>query len=483
MISSKLIDILKTFSEAELKDFIKFAQSLYFNKGRNYLPLLKTLKKFYPDFRNPKLTKAYLYEILYPGKKYNDQVIRNILSGLLKICEQFIVINKINSDGTDFNTIIADELKNRMLFKLSESYINKSLYELGEPAIDKDFFRKRYELLQVKREIARGLNNTKETIEFLSSEASDFFLYFLLETSRHVEEMVVFNHNLKANFENHLTFKLIENLNIENINSYFARGKTNDLKIAELYGVHVKLLIDYKNELLFETFRLLLKDNFKVLSRWGKYNMYLCLENACIRLQEIDEIKYRKILFDIYKEQLINKLYNNSDSSPMAVDMFRNIVINALRLKQFSWIESFINEYIDMLPSGHRENMYNFSFSLLNFEKKNFEESLNYITRLKYDTFVFKFDVKVLSLMVYCELGYIEEAISMIDSFRHFINETPSISDYIREIHINFIRFLHEIIRLSDNPKTGEILRLEREIENSRVRNREWLLEKLKLSI
>jgi len=53
--------------------------------------------------------------------------------------------------------------------------------------------------------------------------------------------------------------------------------------------------------------------------------------------------------------------------------------------------------------------------------------------------------------MVYYELGYIEEAISMIDSFRHFINETPSISDYIREIHVNFIRFLHDIIRLSDN--------------------------------
>jgi len=172
--------------------------------------------------------------------------------------------------------------------------------------------------------------------------------------------MVVFNHNLNANFENHLTFKLIENLNIENINRYFTRRKTNDLKIAELYGVHVKLLIDYKNELLLENFRHLLKDNFNVLSRWGKYNMYLCLENACIRLQETDEIKYRKILFDIYKEQLINKLYNNSDSSPIAVDMFRNIVINALRLKQFSWIESFIKEYIDMLPSGHRENIMTF---------------------------------------------------------------------------------------------------------------------------
>jgi hypothetical protein len=201
MINLKLIDILNTFTEAEFKDFIKFTCSVYFNRGRNYIPLLKTLKIFYPNFSNPKLTKAYLYKILYPGKEYNDQVMRNMLSGLLKICEQFIVTNKIKSDRTDYITILADELKNRMLFKLSENYINKSKNELSKPVIDKDFFRKRYELLQVKREISQGLNNTKETIECLSAEASDFFLYFLLETSRHVEKMVVFYHNLNANFK------------------------------------------------------------------------------------------------------------------------------------------------------------------------------------------------------------------------------------------------------------------------------------------
>ncbi len=479
MINSKLTEILKTFSEQELKDFVKFTGIVYFNKGRNYIPLLKILRKFYPDFNNPALTRYYIYEKLFQGKKYNDQVIRNMLSGLLKICGQFIVINNIKSNSTDYNIILADELKNRMLFKHAESYINKSLKEIDETAVDKDYFRKRYELMQVKREITHGLNNTKGTIECLSAEAVDFFLFFLLETSRHVEEMVVFNHNLNANFENHLTFKLIENLNIENLSRYFTRSNLKNHKIAELFAVHINLLIDYTNEVLFDKFRSLLKESFGELSRWGKYNMYLCLENACIRLQEIDEIKYREILMDIYKEQLKEKLYNSSEQSPMAIDMFRNIVINSLRLKHFEWTEFFITEFIGTLSADHRENMYNFSFSLLNFEKRNFEKSLNYITKLKYDTFVFKYDVKVLSLMVYFELGYTEEAISMIDSFRHFINETPSISDYIREIHTNFIKFLFEIIRHRNGFKSRETQRLKSEITASRVRNKDWLLEKL----
>jgi len=262
VINSKLIEILKTFSKQELRDFVKFTKISYFNKGKNYLPLLNVLRKFYPEFNNPELTKFYVYERLFQGKKYNDQVIRNMLSGLLKICGQFIVINNIKFNSTDYNIILADELKNRMLFKHAESYINKSLKEIDETAVDKDYFRKRYELMQVKREITHGLNNTKETIECLSAEAVDFFLFFLLETSRHVEEMVVFNHNLNANFENHLTFKLIENLNIENLSRYFTRSNIKNYKIAELFAVHINLLIDYTNEVLFDKFRSLLKESF-----------------------------------------------------------------------------------------------------------------------------------------------------------------------------------------------------------------------------
>ena len=479
MRGSKLVNILNGFSETEYKNLIKFARNAYFNDGRDYIPLLKILKKFHPGFNNTVLTKKHLHEKLYRGRQYNDQVIRNTLSGLLKVCEQFIVINRIFKDSSGYGIILADELKNKGLYRHAESLINKSLALLEEPDIDKNYFRNRYELMQAKREIMQGTNNNRGAIDCLSSEAADFFMFFLLETSRHIEEMVVFNHNLNADFEHHVTFKLIENLRIENINKYFAAGSLKNSKIAELFGVHIKLLIDYKNELLFENFQKLLKTSFNELSRWGKYNMYLCLENACIRLQEINENKYRKILFEIYKEQLEDKLYNYSDSSPMAEDMFRNIVINALRLSQFLWVEKFIKEYIGTLSPNHRENMYNFSFSLLNFEKGKFDESLSFISLLKYDAFVFKFDVKVLSLMIYYELGYIEEAISMVDSFRHFILESKVISDYIKEIHINFIKFLNEIIKLSDSGDHAAVYGLKREVETSRVRNKEWLLKKI----
>jgi hypothetical protein len=192
----------------------------------------------------------------------------------------------------------------------------------------------------------------------------------------------------------------------------------------------------------------------------------------------VDEKKYSRMLLEVYSDQLKAGLYSESEGSPLSQNIFRNIIINALKLGEYDWTERFIKQYFPKLPAGSRENMYNFSYSLLNFEKKNFEDALNYITKVKYDTFVFKFDIKVLMLKIYHELNYTEQEISMLDTFRHFIIENASISEFIKYIHLNFIRFLHEIIKVKNGNKEINPNRLKKEIINSSVRNKEWLLEK-----
>lgn len=477
MVSIKIAEVLKSFTKEEIHDFEKFMKSSYFSNGRNYFPLFNIVKKFHPDFNNPDFNKQYIYKKLYPSKKYNDQVVRNLFSGLMKICEKYLVYKSITGNKLEYHGILAEEYKNRMLYKESEKNISNSIKLIKGSGIDKEYFKNYYEMLQIKREIAQSTNDTKQTIENLSRESLNFFYYTLLEVSRHIEEMAVFNHNLNTNFEDHITFRIFEYLDLDKIRCFLAENKYDYFEIAELFIIHIKLLLDYGNEQLFEKFRNVLAKNMNKLSRWGRYNMYLCLENTCVRLEAVNETKYRQILFKIYMEQLDLNIYNSEENGKMAADMFRNIVINALKLEEYTWAEHFIEKYIDTLHPDYRDNMYNFCFALLNFEKGNFELSLNDISKVKFDTFVFKFDVRILTLMIYYELDYLEAAISMIDSFKHFIIETPSISDYIREIHLNFIKYLHEIIKLHTKNKSSETGILLKEIEKSRVRNKKWLLK------
>lgn len=481
MLNTKITGVLKTFSKEELNDFEKFIKSPYFKNGRDYLPLLKILKSFHPRFDFPAPGKQYVYSKLFPGSKYNDQVMRNTLSGLMKLCEKFLVHARITSNRLEFHQALAGEFSRRMLFKLSERNIEKCISILKETGIDNVYFRKQYELQQTQREIFQSSNDSRGSIQCLSMEGMNFIYFFILEINRQIEEMVVYNHNLNADFINHITFKIIEYLDLERVKKFLIENKYENAEITELYIAHINLLIDYKNEEYFKQFSELLRKNFNRLSRWGKYNMFICLENACVRLQAVDENKYRWELLQIYREQLEWNVYNSDEGGPMAPDMFRNIVINALRLQEYKWVEEFISQYIAKLLPEYRDNMYNFSMSLLSFEKGNFEQSLNYISGIKFDTFVFKFDVKILTLMVYYELGYYEAAISLLDSFRHFIVETQSISGYIKEIHINFIRYLNEILKIKIGHKPHDKQELIDEISTSKVRNREWLLQKAKI--
>ena len=108
-----------------------------------------------------------------------------------------------------------------------------------------------------------------------------------------------------------------------------------------------------------------------------------------------------------------------------------------------------------------------------------FELALKYLSLVKYDTFVFKFDVRTLMLKIYLELGYYEQTRSLIDSFRHFILENTSITEYIKMVHLNFIKFVNEIMRLKESKKEFDPGRLINEITLSQARNKEWLIEKI----
>jgi hypothetical protein len=89
MENSKLAEVLRTFSKDELKEFEKLVVSPFFNNDKNSVLLLKELKKFHPGFSSKNLTKENLFSRIYPGKKYNDQVMKNAISILMKMCNEY----------------------------------------------------------------------------------------------------------------------------------------------------------------------------------------------------------------------------------------------------------------------------------------------------------------------------------------------------------------------------------------------------------
>ncbi len=99
---SSLLELLKTFSANDYKEFVAFVNSPYFNREKILERFARILFESHPHFTK---SNEDLFSELYPGKKYNDNFMRNIRSDLLRLAEQFLSVKEFlssRSEAMDF---------------------------------------------------------------------------------------------------------------------------------------------------------------------------------------------------------------------------------------------------------------------------------------------------------------------------------------------------------------------------------------------
>ena len=132
MENSKLIQLLKTFSTQELREFKDFMQSPLFNKNQDLIDFYLYLKKIAPDFPSKKLDKNAVFKRLYPNKKYADKQMRYLMSFTLKLAEQFIGWKKYQGQEILVKTHILESLVERNLEKNYQNIFQNTEDELNE---------------------------------------------------------------------------------------------------------------------------------------------------------------------------------------------------------------------------------------------------------------------------------------------------------------------------------------------------------------
>ncbi len=106
MEKSSIISVLRTFSSQEIKRFGLYLHSPFFNANTNIVKMYDIIKKNYPDFKNNKLTKEFIFKKLYPKEKYNDERMRFLMSELLRHALDFLKYINNNSGFEELHSDI-----------------------------------------------------------------------------------------------------------------------------------------------------------------------------------------------------------------------------------------------------------------------------------------------------------------------------------------------------------------------------------------
>ncbi|MEP7146511.1 MAG: hypothetical protein ABI792_05840 [bacterium] len=479
MLKSKFLDIVKTFSQEELKDFRNFVRSPFHNTNKNVIKITEIITKFYPALNDPKLEKEIIFKKIYPGKKYNDAVMRIIMSDLLQLAEEFLIYVNLFNNPVQGKKFLLNELSNRnlnTLFKRQEKIAEDLLASDG--LFDMVYLQDMFDLQTKKIDNHISQGRQPELAADVLKQGEYLINFFLVNILNIAHELMSQKEVLNVEFDFNVVEEFLNSTDLKRFFEYCRKNNYDNYSILLIYYYMYLSFKDHENEEYYIKLKDLIDKNLHLFKRQEQFNLFIILESICTSFISTGAKKYNQCLMEVYELMLSKNIFRHSDSDYFQLNLFRNMFYVAQSLKKFDWVENFIAEYLDKLLPKYREDVKHLAYAYIHFGRKELDKALSEIIQVNYNFFVFKFDVRVLTLKTYYEMQSYEPALSLIDSFSHFLMYNSSAASY-REGFLNFLKFVRELIKIRSGNDKKEAPELKKEIINTKILlNKSWLIEK-----
>ncbi len=478
MINSKVIDILKKFDRSELKELSDFIDSPFHNKNKNVRKLFSALKSFYPGFADKKLTKENIYEKIFPGNVYADKTFRNLMSDLMNLIESYAAYSYIDNDKyyrKFFRTVGLAMIQ-------ADSSVESSIKEADKLFSDFKFDGGNIFYLMHLMEMEKDfLAIRRNKLINLNMKEGEYLIYAFLSKYL-IFKMKYYNYRYKLGTEKLSGFieEFEKSINLESFIKFIESSPTAEMEIILIYYYCTKFMSDISADSYYSKVKLLFEKNKNNLNRTETVNLYLTFNSYCVAKIRQGSKEYVRELFDIYKKMFEENLAMGESETHLHITIFYNVVSIALNIGETEWARSFIeNNHKKLLPE-YEETMYNYSYSLYHFHRKEFEKSLECLNKVNFENHFIKTGVRLLLLKIYYELRYTESFISMCDSIKRYFTGEKQVPADIKISSVEFINIAAKLFRNINDSSKEKLLDIQNDIEHKQLGlNKDWLLEKL----
>lgn len=484
MQNTNIVSLLKTFSKKEFNEFEAFINSPIQIRKRDVTSYFKAIKKFYPDFKSPLFTDEKIYEKIFSGKKYDKAKYTLAAFHLFDAaCDFLVVLNsRENSIERSFS------LMNQFLDRGMKISFEKLARKLDKELIPENFSLEHYFYLRFKYEDLlmkyHSENHNYDSIKKYYNKKTDSSTgLFLLKSLRAMMNNYIIEKSYNSEEKIFLFEKIVNATDFDSI--FSLTDNESFLKILKTdYYIYKAIYDDGKEDWAEKAEKSFLK-NFDLYSREEKVIIFRELFNLYIKksreTSDPEKLKlYDQKHFELTKKLVENDLTYSKKDKYMRLILFRNIILTALDVKEYKWAENFINEHSDKLKPSLKNSMKNFSLSELEFRKGNFEKSLEYLSLVKYDSFFFKRDVKLLMMNLYYELEFFEQAYFTLENTKKYLKTTSDVTEEEKRLDYNFLKYYKKLLKLTEVPDADEIQISINEINKIRneIETSYWLIQK-----
>lgn len=475
---NKLFNLLKSFSAKELNEFKKMTASPIYTGGRNYLPFLKEILKILKK-NTDQYSSRELYSKIYPDKEYSSQTLKNRFSEMFKLCEDFIVYNKINSDSFEKEKFLLPYYLDKKLFRLFENKYVRDKKELESQPDSENKYRNLAFLNIVNINLLNKKNKKGKMYDQYYDSSSFYICNYLIQLFQFGIEYKTQEYDNETR-EFNLILSILDTLKIDDIIEKFKNSDDKFYKVVCMFYYLYKAYENpeeennyYESKKLFGELSVFFEDE-------SKTDFYKVMITYCIMRQNAGIKKFQFELFDLYNEKLNQGLYQEFRQMMYPINTFRDYVYIGLEIGNYHWVDNFIKKYYLELPEETRDDEYNLSYAKLYYQERHFNKSLTNLNQIKGNNYIHYLDSSLLKLIIYFELDRLEDSFLEIDKLRHYIRNHKEIPVIHKEPNLNFVKLYQRLIKLKSKPDIDYAGYLANEINSIvRISRRDWLIEKV----
>lgn len=470
MTDSKLYSVLTHFDKIEQNRLRKYVRSPYFNVNEILMCFLDTLfAHINANSKAGELTKEFIWVQLYEREAFNDVRFRKLSSDLLKLIEDFLAQEKYEKDKLQKESYLLNAIGEKKIEKLYKSSIkNAREFLKNQNEKPSSFYYSQYLIEKNYYDLSEGdLNRSeKSNIEEIINNLDYFYLAEKLKWY-----YTVLSRNTLISHEYQLLF-------IDEIISHVDRYKYNEVPLIAIYFKQYLTQTQIDNAEHYFDLKKLISQYWRQFPLKEADEMFGSLLNYCAKKITQGQPSFAREFFDIYNEILDKNILPNGQLNPWS---FKNAVQMALRLGEYEWAEKLIKDYSPKLPIEFRDNAMSYNLALVYFYQKKYNDVIQQLQSVEYEDISYNLNAKTMLLAIYYEIDADDALLSLMDSFKTYVNRHKDIAQKRRTQYLNLVKYIRKLMKLNKG-NTLEIENIKKEIEEDRkigIVSERWILEKL----
>ena len=472
MHSTRLIKLLKSFPHADIRRFLDFVRSPFYNKNKKVIRLAEFVLKYHPEFNPPVFDEEAVFKKLFPGEKYEYQKIKNLLSDLLNLAYNYLRTKPVyfTEFTSELNLIV--NLRSLRVLDLHEKILLATEKKLELLKTRDGIYLYNKFLLADQRQILNTIKKPNANEGFNETFNAQFELSLL----NLLKQYTIMKH---VSIENDKKFSLKM---YEEVLGYIKKHSDFENITLKEYRL-IALLLEEKTEEHYRELKRIYIEDYDTLDEEDSYMALFYLNSFCAeRYNNLADEKYIYELRDLFKHAF------NKDAVSLGTFHYPDFIHYAkifIRAGDIDTAQEFIKKYFNKIDEQHKDSTMNHLNALINFQQGNCEKALYYISKVNFPSFFMKLQVKLIHLQLLIDTQNYEEARAAIHSFSQFLSRESTLNKQYKSAIKNFLKLCKVLIGVSEissakeRRKAAAEFRISSEKLNSNLFGiKHWLFEK-----